>query len=87
MIEVAFLKGTWRISMNNPFESASPEQKLSILSNELRTPVEIIRGIVAVIRKGIESNSVEPAEILKEINTIAEASDKIKELLDEMMKS
>jgi hypothetical protein len=53
----------------------------------LRTPVEIIRGIVAVIRKGIESNSVEPAEILKEINTIAEASDKIKELLDEMMKS
>jgi signal transduction histidine kinase len=73
--------------MNKSLKSASPEQKLSILTNELRTPVEIIRGYAAVIRKEIESNSIEPAELLNEINTIAEAADNIKKLLDEMVSS
>ena len=69
----------------NQFSSASPEKRLSILTNEVRTPVEIIRGLVAVIKKDIESNNVKPTEFLNEINTIAEAADKIKELLDDLI--
>ena len=70
--------------MNDHHISATPEQKLSILTNELRTPIEIIRGFAAVIKKGIESNSIESTEILNDINTIAESADKIKKILDEM---
>jgi signal transduction histidine kinase len=73
--------------MNNSPESATPEQKLSILTNELRTPVEIIRGFASVIRMEIESDRINPAELLNEIITIAEAANKIKELLDEMVSS
>ncbi len=64
--------------MNNLFYSTTPEQKLSILGNELRTPVEIIRGFAFVIKKDIESNKVESMELLNDINRIAEAADKIK---------
>jgi len=73
--------------MDNQFNSATPEQKLSILTNELRTPLEIIRGYASVIKKDIESNKVDPATILKEISQIAESADKIKELLDELIQS
>jgi nitrogen-specific signal transduction histidine kinase len=61
--------------------------KLNNLTNELRTPVEIIRGLAVLIKKGIDSNSLEPAELLREINTIAETADQIKELLDNVHKS
>jgi hypothetical protein len=54
--------------MEDPFASATPEQKLSILTNELRTPVEIIRGFAFIIKRDIESNKVEPTEILNDIN-------------------
>jgi signal transduction histidine kinase len=70
--------------MNNPQQS--PEQQLSTLINELRTPVEIIRGFASVMRKGIASDSFSAAELLNEITTIAEAADKVKDLLDEMGK-
>lgn len=40
--------------MNNQFDSATPKQKLSILTNEFRTPIEIIRGYASVIKKDIE---------------------------------
>jgi hypothetical protein len=65
----------------------SPEQKLNTLINELRTPVEIIRGLAPVIRMEIESDGLKPAKLLNEINRIAAAADKIKELLDETVSS
>ena len=71
--------------MNNPFNSPTPEQKLNILANELRTPIEIICGLAFVMKKNIESNNVESANILRDINSIAEAADKIKQLLDEVV--
>lgn len=71
--------------MNNPLQS--PEQKLSTLINVLRTPVEIIRGFASVMRKEIDSDNINPADLLNEITTIAEAADKIEELLDEMVSS
>ena len=63
--------------MNNPFDSATPEQKLWNLTNELRTPVEIIRGYASV--------KFDSETILKEIDRIAESADKIKKLLDELV--
>jgi signal transduction histidine kinase len=73
--------------MNNQFDSATPEQKLSILTNELRTPIEIIRGYASVIKKDIESNKFDSETVLKEIDRIAESADKIKKLLDELIDS
>ena len=61
--------------------------KLNNLTNELRTPVEIIRGLAVLIKKGIDSNSLEPVELLREINTIAETADQIKAFLDNVHKS
>jgi hypothetical protein len=74
-------------SINNLFSSAAPEQKLSILTNALRTRNEILRGSASVIRMGIESDSTKPAEFLNGINAISEAAEKIKELLDEIVGS
>ena len=73
--------------MNNLFNSATPEQKLNILTAELKTPIDIIRGYAAIIKKDIESNRVNPEEILKNITAIAETADKIKALRDEIVKS
>jgi len=73
--------------MDNPFESATPEQKLSILTNELRIPIEIIHDFAEVIRINIKSNRLEPTEILNKVDTITEAADKIKNLLDETVRS
>jgi len=73
--------------MSDYFESATPEQKLSILTNEIRTPVEIIRGLAFIIKKGIESNKSDSETLLKDISQIAESADKIKELLDELLNS
>ena len=73
--------------MNNQFDSATPEQKLSILTNELRTPIEISRGYASVIKKDIESNKFDSETVLKEIDRIAESADKIKKLLDELIDS
>ena len=73
--------------MKNLFNSTTPEQKLHVLTNELKVPIDIIRGYAALIKKDIESNKVEPEELLIKINTIAETADKIKELRDEIVKS
>lgn len=73
--------------MEDPFDTTTPEQKLWNLTNELRTPVEIIRGYASVIKKDIESNKFDSETLLKEIDRIAESADKIKELLDELLDS
>ena len=72
----------WSTSMGT-----TSEAKLNNLTNELRTPVEIIRGLAVLIKKGMDSNSLEPTELLREINTIAEAADQIKAFLDNVHKS
>jgi hypothetical protein len=55
------------------------------LTAELRTPVETIRGFAETIRTTNLSQKIEPEGIL--INAISEAADKIKNLLDEMVRS
>jgi signal transduction histidine kinase len=67
------------------FDSKSPEQKLHTLTAELRTPVEIIRGCAETIRLTNLSQKIKPEGML--INAISEAADKIKNLLDEMVRS
>jgi signal transduction histidine kinase len=69
----------------NFFDSASPEQKLHWLTAELRTPVEIIRGFAETIRVTNLSQKIEPEGIL--ISAISEAVDKIRNLLDEVVRS
>ena len=69
----------------NYFGDVSPEQKLHSLIAELRTPVEIIRGCAETIRITNLSQKIEPEGML--INAISEAADKIKNLLDEMVRS
>ena len=73
--------------MNNPLNSATPEQKLYILTAELKAPIDTIRGYAALIKKDIETNRAKPEEILEKINKIAEIADKIKELRDEILRS
>src|SRR5215211_174738 len=69
----------------NFLDAASPEQKLHTLTAELRTPVEIIRGCAETIRITNLSQKIEHDGML--INAISEAADKIKNLLDEMVRS
>ncbi len=69
----------------NFFDSASPEQKLHWLTAELRTPVEIIRGFAETIRDTNLSQKIEPEGIL--ISAISEAADKVRNLLDEVVRS
>jgi hypothetical protein len=69
--------------MDNPFESVTPEQKLSILTNELLTPIETIRGFAYIIKKDVESNNISTEKLLESIIIIAEMADKIKNLRDQ----
>ena len=73
--------------MDDYWRTATPEQKLSILTNELLTPIEIIRGISQLIKKDIESNNINSADLLEKITMIAEAAEKIKLLRDETVGS
>jgi hypothetical protein len=68
-------------------DSASPEQKLHWLTAELRTPAEVIRGLAGIIRLNVSANRIEPEEILQIVDLISEAANKIKSLLDEMVRS
>jgi hypothetical protein len=69
--------------VNNLFESATPEQKLSILTNLLLTPIETIRGFAYIVKKDIESNNVSTEKLLESITIIIEMADKIKTLRDQ----
>ena len=69
--------------MDDYWRTATPEQKLSIITNELLTPIEIIRGVSQLIKKDIESNNINSADLLEKITMIAEAAEKIKLLRDE----
>ena len=48
--------------MNNTEENSpdapSPEQKLAILSNELATPLAIIQGCAAILKKHYEAENL-----------------------------
>ena len=68
-------------------DSASPEQKLHWLTAELRTPTELIRGLAEIIRLNVSSNRIEAEEILQIVDSISEAANKIKNLLDETVRS
>jgi len=70
--------------MDNPYDSATPEQKLWMLRTEIITPLSVITGYTNVIRKDIESKNIDPDELLKEINYIEKSAKKIRELLDGM---
>ena len=71
----------------NPFDSKTPEQKLHSLTAELRTPIEVIRGLAEMIKINSSANKIESEGILSEINDILKATDSIKNLLDEMVRS
>jgi hypothetical protein len=68
----------------NLFDSSSPEQKLAILCAEMVTPVAIIQGCAAVIKKHFEAGNKESTDLMDCIEGITKSADKIKELLDEL---
>ena len=71
--------------LQNQYASASPEQKLAILLHEIATPIAIIQGFAAIMRKHYESSNERPEEILDWINAIAKAADHLKEVRNELM--
>jgi len=71
---------------SDSFKSATPEQKLYTLSNELTTPIEAIRGFAYLIKMDIESNNIDPDKMLNWINRIIEKAEWIKEVRDEIVK-
>ena len=71
----------------NSLDSASPWQKLHWLTAEVITPVEVIRGLAGIIRLNVLAKRMEPEEILQVVDSISEAANKIKNLLDEMVRS
>jgi len=73
-------------SENSP-DAPSPEQKLAILSNELATPLAIIQGCAAILKKHYEAENIESADVMDCINGITSSAEKIKELLDEIVRS
>lgn len=72
---------------DNSLDSASPEPKLHWLTAELRTPVEVIRGLAEIIRLNAESNNLEREGTLQVVTAISEAANTIKNYLDEMVRS
>jgi hypothetical protein len=74
------------MAMNKAFKdfynSAEPEQKLSILRMEMTMPISTIQGYAALIKKRCESSKTQPAELRDWIDQIAEAANHLKELLD-----
>jgi hypothetical protein len=72
---------------DNFFDSKTPEQKLYILTAELITPIDLIRGLAYLIKKDVEVNNINPKDILERINKIAETADKIKDLRDQIVGS
>ena len=72
-------------SSNNLYSSATPEQKLNILRSEMATPIEIIRGCIAVIKKYNESNNNESEDLTECIDAIADAASYLKKLRDELI--
>jgi signal transduction histidine kinase len=73
--------------MFNQFNSTPAEQKLAILSSELTTPIDIIRGLAFTIKTDIESNKIDRDDLLKRVNQIAEMADKIQQLRDEIART
>jgi nitrogen-specific signal transduction histidine kinase len=71
----------------NIFASKSPEQKLNTLTAELQTPIEVIRGYAYILKKDIESDQINPEDILKKISTIIEKAERIKELCLEAVRA
>ncbi len=71
--------------LQNQYASASPEQKLAILLHDIATPIAIIQGFAAIMRKHYESSNERPEEILDWINAIAKAADHLKEVRNELM--
>ncbi|MCI0549327.1 MAG: hypothetical protein L0287_00070 [Anaerolineae bacterium] len=72
-------------SLQNQYASASPEQKLAILLHEIATPIAIIQGFAALMRKHYESSNERPEEIMDWINAIAKAADHLKEVRNELV--
>jgi len=72
--------------MTDPLDSATPEQKPAILSSELLTPIEVIKGFAYLMKKDIESNNIDPDKTLEYNNKIIKEAEWIKEVRDEILK-
>ena len=66
--------------LQNQYASTSPEQKRSIFLHDIATPIAIIQGFAAILRKHYESSNEKPEEILDWINAIARAADHLEEM-------
>ena len=65
--------------------SISPEQKLAILQNQMVTPLAIIRGHAAMMKKYYEFTSGKPDEIMDWIDAITKAANYLEELRNDLL--
>jgi hypothetical protein len=68
------------------FKNAPSTQQLVILRDEIVTPVSTIRGYVALMKKTAQTE-IMPADFDEYIDNIAQAADKIWELLNALRES
>ena len=67
-------------SLQDLFASATLEQQLRILQTEITTPIEIICGYTALIKK--QANSIDNQELIENVEKIEEAAERLKMLRD-----
>ncbi len=71
--------------MDNHSTSATPEQKLYTLTNEILTPIHTIRGFAQLLKMDIETAKLDSHDLVKKVNKIIEAADKIEKFRNEAL--
>ena len=64
--------------LNDLFASATSEQKIRILQNEMTTPIEVIRGYAALIKKQV--SGMDNQELVEYVKSIEKAAKRLKML-------
>jgi hypothetical protein len=65
-------------SLNDLFASLTPEQRLMAVMSEMLTPLEIIRGYAALIKK--QANNTDNQELVEYTEEIEKAAERLKML-------
>jgi len=70
---------------DKPYSSTPPHQRLSILCSEMLTPIQIIQGCIAIIKKHQVLNNETPEDLLECIVAIENAASRLTKLRDDLM--
>ena len=70
--------------MDNPFDSANPEQTFWAFRSEILAPLLVIKGYSKLIQDDIASKDVDIDDVIKGIKIIEDSANKINGMLDEI---